>query len=135
MPDPRQLITNQYAIDLNQHYINKRSVLITDAIGKDDANAVWFPLEALENYLAYVKTEAAAKGFDADGIRVYFGLYPEDSSLGEKSGMTTVFLSPTGQHSGNPAAAQPSMSADINEIQPMNYGGFGYPPIIAYPHH
>lgn len=133
MANPKQLISNQFAIELNQNYINQRSPIIRAALGRDDADAAWFSFEEIENYIAYVKTEAAAKNYDLDGIRIYLGVYPQDSSQGSKAGMTTVFFSPTGQRIGSPSGTGHSMSPDIAEIQPLNYGGVGHPPIIDYP--
>ncbi|MES2747713.1 MAG: hypothetical protein V4648_05010 [Bacteroidota bacterium] len=128
MPAPTQLITKAFAITLNQNYINERSRLISGEIGYDDANAIWYSLEELENYIAYIKSEAAKIDYTADGIRFYLGVYPNEPEYGDKAGMTNIFLSPTGYQNG-----QQSSNADIADIDPMNGGGLGNPPIIDYP--
>jgi hypothetical protein len=128
MGAPGQLITKALAIELNQNYISKRSNVISAAIGYDDANAIWYSIEELENYITYVKAEAGSIGYVAEGIRLYFGVYENKPEYGDLAGMTNVFLCPTGYEEGG----APSKS-DIAEIQPMNMGTIGNPPIIDYP--
>lgn len=128
MGAPTQLITPEFAIQLNRNYINERSDIISEAIGYDDVNAVWYSIEELENYIAYVKTEAANLGYIADGMRLYLGVYPPDPEYGDKAGMTNVFLAPTGYEEGSAPTKY-----DIADINPMNMGTTGNPPIIDYP--
>lgn len=123
-----QLITPQFATELNRNYINERSSIISAAIGYDDANAIWYSIEELENYLSYVKAEAANMGYVADGMRFYLGVYPKDPRYGDQAGMTNIFLSPTGYVEGGTPG-----KADIATINPMNHGTMGNPPIIDYP--
>lgn len=130
MANPKQLITEQFAKELNQNYINSRASLISGSIGKDDADSAWFSLEEMENYLAYIKSEAASKEIALNGIRIYLGVYPENATHGDSAGMTTVFLSPTAPNENGTAGPD---SADITEIQPLNYGSMGWPPLKKYP--
>ncbi len=133
MGNPKQLITKDFAIELNQNYLNSRSTIIRDALGGQDADAVWYSLEELENYLEYVKSEAKAKNYQVDGIRLYLGAYPEKTTYGASSGKTTIFLTPTGWADDVDLAARGEQSPDISEIQPMNFGGVGNPPTLEYP--
>lgn len=133
-----KLISKEFAIELNQNYINMRSPIIRQSIGSDDFDCVWYSLEELEGYIAYIKAEGADKGFTVDGIRLYMGVYPSDGSYGPKAGKTTIFLSPTGQAANRGASGVSSSSGnyqapDIIDIQPMNFGTAGNPPIIDYP--
>lgn len=139
---PTQLITNDLATQLNSNY--NRNILQSKATAvdstKEDANAVWYSVEELERYINYVKTEGINKGYTVDGIRLYLGKYPNDPKLGDKAGMTTVFLSPTGtkndtQKAGmlNVSASQEENHYDITDLSPMNYGSMGNPPKITYP--
>jgi|SRR6478672_13521259 len=123
-----QLITPEFAAELCRTYIKDRSAIISAAIGYDDANAVWYSIEELENYLSYVKTEAANMGYVADGIRCYLGVYPDDPIYGDQAGMSNVFFSPTGYVEGGAPG-----KSDIATINPMNHGTMGNPPIIEYP--
>ncbi|CAM4425821.1 hypothetical protein [Flavobacterium terrigena] len=138
--EPTQLITKELATDLNNRYIEKRSGLILSNIGKEDANAVWYSIEELENYINYVKTKGIENGIEVNGIRFYIGVYPEDGvKYKEKAGLTTIFLSPTKKRTLNilerSLADDPllEVNVDVTEIEPLNYGGIGHPPKITYP--
>lgn len=138
--EPTQLITKELATDLNSRYIEKRSGLILSKIGKEDANAVWYSIEELENYINYVKTKGIENGIEVNGIRFYIGVYPEDGiKYKEKAGLTTIFLSPTKKRTMNilERSLIDNLSIDANvdvtEIEPLNYGGIGNPPKIVYP--
>lgn len=142
---PTQLITNDLALQLNSNYnmntLQSKAATV-DSI-REDANAVWYSVEELERYINYVKTEGINKGYTVDGIRMYLGKYPNDPKLGEKAGMTTVFLSPTGAKSdeqkagigtSNSTADQEENHYDITDLSPMNYGSMGNPPKMTYPY-
>lgn len=138
---PTQLITQRIAKNLNTNYINERSTLISQSINREDANAIWYSIEELENYIHYIKTEGENKGIQVNGIRFYLGVYPNDpATYHEKSGLTTVFLSPTKKRSRadkentNRVALKTVIeeNVDATEIQPLNFGGMGNPPKIEY---
>lgn len=138
--EPTQLITSNVASDLNKRYNEKRSGLILSDIGKEDANAVWYSIEELENYINYVKTKGIEKGIEVNGIRFYIGVYPEDAvKYKEKAGLTTIFLSPTKKKASSILErslvdnSPIEVNVDVTEIEPMNYGGLGHPPKITYP--
>ncbi len=140
---PTQLINNNLASDLSARYSEKRSGLILADIGKEDASAVWYSIEELENYINYVKCEGTEKGIDVTGVRFYMGVYPNDSTTyHEKAGLTTIFLSPTKKRTLVPNRAEKSArmntsleeeNVDATEIEPLNYGGIGNPPKVIYP--
>lgn len=136
---PSQLITKEFARQLNVNYNNKKASLTAKKPQKEDANAIWYSLEELENYIHYIKTNGAKDGYNVDGIRFYFGVYPDDEKHGEKAGLTTLFLVPTGKKIENNTAkiqsfalVQESSSSDIPSIEPMNYGNIGRPPSLLY---
>ncbi|TDX10419.1 hypothetical protein [Flavobacterium sp. S87F.05.LMB.W.Kidney.N] len=136
---PSQLITKEFARQLNVNYNNKRASLTAKKTQKEDANAIWYSLEELENYIHYIKTNGANDGYNVDGIRFYFGVYPDDEKHGEKAGLTTLFLVPTGKKIENNTAkiqsfalAQEAYSSDIQSLEPMNYGNIGRPPSLLY---
>lgn len=135
---PSQLITKEFARQLNVNYNNKRASLSAQREQKEDANAIWYSLEELENYIHYIKTNGAKDGYNVDGIRFYFGVYPDDEAHGEKAGLTTLFLVPTGKKAQSSTeqvqrfALMQETSSDIQSIEPMNYGNIGRPPSLLY---
>ncbi|MNF00208.1 hypothetical protein D3C80_1990030 [compost metagenome] len=92
----------------------------------------------MENYIHYIKTNGAKEGYNVDGIRFYFGVYPDDEAHGEKAGLTTLFLVPTGKKERSSTeqvqsfALMQETSSDIQSIEPMNYGNIGRPPSLLY---
>ncbi len=137
---PRQLITPELAKNLNRLYIEQRHRLISATIGKEDANAIWYSIDELENYIAYLKVQGLQKGYNVKGIRFYLGVYPQDPTYGEKAGLTTVFLAPTGvkavQKGGFASMAQKETArqneVDIVDLAPLNFGSMGNPPKVEY---
>jgi hypothetical protein len=144
--EPKQLIKPEMAKDLNLRYNAERGKIITAAIGKEDANAAWYSIEELENYIAYVKNKGQSNNIEVTGIRIYLGVYPNDpKNFGEKAGMTTIFLAPTKKNL-NPkgdknseiqrfaSAARAEENVDVTAIDALNYGGMGNPPQMEYGH-
>ena len=135
---PSQLITKEFARQLNVNYNNKKASLTARKEEKEDANAIWYSLEELENYIHYIKTNGAKDGYNVDGIRFYFGVYPDDEAHGEKAGLTTLFLVPTGRKAENKSTQTQTFSlmkeasSDIQSLDPMNYGNIGRPPSLLY---
>ena len=141
--EPKQLISNDVAKQLNDHYNTSRHKVISESINKEDANSAWYSLKELENYIYYIKKEGKNKGYNVDGIRFYLGAYPNNpQEYNNKANMTTIFLTPTGKkievQKGSvlnlPAITQTlEENPDIEEISPMNFGGMGHPPKAIYP--
>lgn len=139
---PNQLITKKFAKDLHLNFMRYRASIIAKYIKKEDANAVWFSIEELENYIHYIKTKGDKTGFDVTGIRFYFGVYPEERKYAEKAGLMTLFLTATGKRIKKNAAKKDEIqsfalihedeNADISTIEAMNYGSIGRPPALTY---
>jgi len=130
--EPTQLITLEKARELNKNYNDTRAGLHQQKLGKEDANAVWYSLQELENYIAYIKRQGIEKGFDVDGIRLYMGVYPATEEA-SKAGYTTIFLAPTGLAKNvQKQATNTGGSPDILAINAMNFGSMGNPPKLKY---
>lgn len=139
---PSQLITREFAQQLNLNYNDKKQTnLKAMSNEKEDANAIWYSIEELEKYIHYVKTRGIEDGYNVDGIRFYFGVYPDDEKHGDKAGLTTLFLVPTGKKIKTNAAKiqsfalveeQEEETMDIQSLEPMNYGNIGRPPSLIY---
>ncbi len=79
----------------NYSYINSKRDASTP-----DAKEFWFPLEVIEEYIAYVKREAKNLGLKELGLKIKLGQYPEDRTIGplqkaNTKGYQTVCLIPT----------------------------------------
>lgn len=137
---PTQLITKKFAKELHLNFMKYRARIIAKYINKEDANAAWFSIEELENYIHYIKAKGKKKGYDVNGIRFYFGVYPDEKKYAEKAGLMTVFLTPTGKKIRTAttdgvqtfALVRESGIADVQGIEPMNYGSIGNPPSLSY---
>lgn len=139
---PTQLITRKFAKELHSNFMKYRASIIAKYIKKEDANAVWFSVEELENYIHYIKSKGEKTGYDVNGIRIYFGVYPEQKKYAEKAGLMTVFLQATGkkiriaskegEEVQTLALVMDNGDGDISSIEPMNYGSIGRPPSLLY---
>lgn len=137
---PTQLITKRFAKELHLNFMKYRARIIAKYITKEDANNVWFSVEELENYIHYIKAKGKKKGYDVNGIRFYYGVYPDERKYEEKAGRMTIFLTPTGTkiRKTTPDDIQPFALVrqigieEIPGIEPMNYGSIGNPPSKTY---
>ncbi|OXG06958.1 hypothetical protein BC749_107173 [Flavobacterium araucananum] len=136
---PTQLITKKFGKELHTNFMKYRASIISKYIKKEDANAVWFSIEELENYIHFIKTKGEKSGYTVSGIRFYFGVYPEDRQYAEKAGLMTLFLTATGKKIRPKtnevqtfALVRENEDTDIATIEPMNYGSIGRPPTLLY---
>ncbi|MBC8756468.1 hypothetical protein H2O64_17470 [Kordia sp. YSTF-M3] len=121
-----KLITNEQAAELNACFKEKQSGRFSAE--EDDSNfscSSWYSLEDLEGYINYVKQQALEKEVTVDGIRFYFGVYPESTDDESKAGQNTLFMCPT-------TSSRENCSKDITEIPAMNLGDQGNPPQNDY---
>jgi hypothetical protein len=139
---PKNTITVAKAKELSNNF-NARHDSISAMIGKPDSRSSWHSLDELEQYIAYIKKEGAAKGLNVDGIRIYLGAYGANEAGREN--YSTVFLVPTvsnakkdtgavgGSMDMSTAADQDKDgTSDSDEISPLNYGGLGKPPSSGF---
>ena len=128
-----KFITNEQAAELNACYKAKQN----DGFGAENDDAFscssWYSLEDLEGYINYVKQEAAKKKVSVDGIRFYFGVYPENAKDKSKAGQNTLFMCPTKScKSFSEDDDEDGNSEDITDIFAMNFGDNGNPPKNEY---
>lgn len=86
-----------------------------------DNREIYFTLENLENYLAYVKKKSKEKGYEKLGIRVYLGAKKE----ADNTFRTTVFFVPTHKNTNR---AIENQNTNSNDIEGLNFGSAGRPP-------
>ncbi|MDR2206233.1 MAG: hypothetical protein LBE36_08790 [Flavobacteriaceae bacterium] len=84
-----------------------------------DSKEYWYSLEVLEDYINYVKTEAAKKKYTNLGIKIKLAQYPENKLVGklqsEKTrGYQTVCLVPTTETQGE-------TNREIEDVSGLNF--------------
>lgn len=65
-----QFVDNKHVTMLRENYTEKRWKANSERLGKPDSLSIWYSLDELKQYIA------TAEEAGADGIRVYFGVYP-----------------------------------------------------------
>jgi hypothetical protein len=65
-----QFVDNNHVTMLRENYKQNRWMANSEHLGKPDSLSVWYSLDELKQYIA------TAEAAGADGIRVYFGVYP-----------------------------------------------------------
>lgn len=137
-----KLITNEQASELNRCFKAKQEKVYGATNDSGLCCSSWYSLEDLEGYINYVKEQANEQKINVDGIRFYFGVYPEDTEDESKAGHNTLFMCPTKSSatlsaSGRSRSEEESDdddngSQDITTISAMNYGSTGNPPKNDY---
>lgn len=81
------LVSNLHVDKLITHYKKERWVKNSEKIGKADSLSTWYGLEELQSFLDLAREN------QADGIKMYFGVYPADfEKVPEFQGRQTVVL-------------------------------------------
>lgn len=113
-------------------YKKERWVHNSKRIGKEDSLSAWFSAEELEEYLAMIKQ------YGADGVKFYFGVYPEDHApKPEYVGRQTIVLVATKSRQTenglynkdlyvNRNGVNITLSLNMPNICPPLCGGFGF---------
>ena len=133
---PKGVISIEEAKILDRTFTETRADAINKAIGMPDSRSSWWSVDDLEAYIAYAKRVAKEKGYNVNGLRVYYGAYPKDYHNAEVSGYSTLFIVPT----GNKAASNEAAVFSINfqeeeedlEVPPLNMGHLRKPPPGTY---
>ncbi len=119
-------ISQNEAKKLCQNFLDTKAAAMDKIVGKEDANAIWFEIKDLEDFLSYAKREANNQKETVNGIRVYLGSYDTTHENKDLAGRTTIFLSATIagiEKLGN--------ALDLN-AEAFNMGGLGVPPKRIY---
>ncbi len=119
-------ISQKEAKKLCQNYLDTKSAAMDKIVGKEDANAVWFDLKGLRDFLTYARRKGKRQNQTVDGVRVYLGTYDSDHENKELAGRTTVFFSAT--IAGNDSAGN---ALDL-DAEAYNMGNLGMPPKRSY---
>jgi len=133
---PTGLISFKEGVQKESVYVENQYAFINDSLQKlygsevTDNREVWFDLENLKNYIHYVETQSAEKGYKNLGLRVYLG-----AEIDNKVPRSTVFFWPTHRKEidstipKNNFLPQNDKDNDNSEdIDGLNYGNSGQPP-------
>lgn len=83
----RKDIKTAHADTLIREYKQKRWVPNSERIGKPDSLSAWYSIEEMENFLELAKSQGG------DGIKFYYGAYPQDYSVKpEYAGRQTLVM-------------------------------------------
>ncbi len=128
-----QQVGTDHVDSLISQYKKERWQANSAKLGKADALSTWYGMEELSCFLALAKEHAA------DGIKMYYGVYPSDPGLPSAlHGRQTVVLVATKTTRTNQGTINKDLYIDRNghpEILAFNYGdlcppfcGTGIPP-------
>jgi L-cysteine desulfidase len=82
-----QFVNTAHVDKLITTYKKERWVQNSERLGKNDSLSTWYGLTELEEFLQ------KAKDFNADGIKIYYGVYPKNQEIAlELQGRQTVLL-------------------------------------------
>ncbi len=123
---PKKCITSKKAKKLQDRYVKVIEKALKKEFKKDICRDFSWSLEELEDYIAYVKSEAKEKGYKDLGLRFFMGKYEDD----EEKGDVTMFIAPTGTKENMVLKSAVSDDDDdtIEDIDPYNSGHSRIPP-------
>lgn len=131
---PKGLISPEEAKILSEAYDSRHALISEVIVKRPDNRSSWYALTELKAYLAYADYEAKERGYTLDGLRVYYGAYPNEN---EETGYTTSFFIPTGQKilskGSTFGSVLKSTHSDIPGVYGLNKGNSGWPPFGIYP--
>jgi len=88
-------------------------------LGKPDSLSTWFGIEQLEHFISLTKQHGA------DGIKMFFGVYPTDYSQAELAGRQTIVMVATRKTETHPGARNKALFLNQNgkkELLAFNKG-------------
>ena len=75
-----------------------------------DTQKVWFSIETMKNYIAYIESVSAKKGIPVTGISFHYGVYPKTKDYGIYGGYQTLVMTPTAMIDGRNRDFEPLQS-------------------------
>jgi hypothetical protein len=116
-----QFVDNRHVTMLRENYKQNRWKANSERLGKPDSLSVWYSLDELKQYIA------TAEAAGADGIRVYFGVYPAvfPENILAQDRQTIVFVATQQKLSGTGKTENKDLyvsTPDGPEIIGFNFG-------------
>lgn len=130
---PQHLISATQAEMLTAEYTEKNYKRVNEGRALPDTKEVYYDIDALQEYINYVKAEAKSRGIEDVGITIAFGQYPKSNMFDARlrkdyQGQQTVFLKATSKSvtdaekmaKGGSEGIEPE--AEIGQIQAFDFG-------------
>lgn len=102
---PKNIITSVQARKLYDNYARKRVKFIDSLVGEgpdgkpfEATRSLFYDLDSLKNYLAYINRISKKAGVEPTGLRFYFGVYADNYVRGNSRAYAkrqTFFIAPT----------------------------------------
>lgn len=132
---PEQVITYKEMASLLAQYKSTRENVLKNALGYEDTREVWFQIDSLKKYLAYVEKLSKDSGVEITGFNFISAAYPDKTIYGKEKNYQTLILNPTTTKDGNPRVSfdplhsengNPAFVSDLllpylNEIDSITY--------------
>ena len=71
-------ISQKEAKKLCQNYLDTKAEAMEKIVGKADANAIWFDLKGLRDFLTFARRKGKRQNQIVNGVRDYLGSYDSD---------------------------------------------------------
>ncbi len=113
------LVSTKHVNDLVSTYKLERWKTNCQKLGKPDSLSTWFGIEQLEHFISL------AKQHGADGVKLFFGVYPFDYPQRELVGRQTIVLVATRKSENHPGARNKALFINQNgkkELLAFNKG-------------
>lgn len=81
-----KIVNTNHVDQLVGNYKTKRWIANSKQLGKVDSLSTWYGLTELQDFLEL------ARANKADGVKMYFGVYPDDYEISDFRGRQTVVL-------------------------------------------
>jgi hypothetical protein len=132
---PEQVITYKEMATMLTQYKTTREGVLKNALGFEDTREVWFQIDSLKKYLAYVEKLSKDSGVEITGFNFISAAYPNQPKYGKQKNYQTLILNPTttkGDNSrvsfdplhssnGNPAFVYDLLLPYLSEIDSLTY--------------
>ena len=114
-----QFASSEHVNELVGNYKKHRWLDNSNKLGKPDALSTWFGLEELQNFL-----KEAAENM-ADGIKMFYGVYPPDYHDELIAGRQTIVLVATRKAENHPGARNKAIMVNKKGVKTLLAFNFG----------
>jgi hypothetical protein len=99
---PEQSISYKEMAVMLAQYKATREPILKSGLGFEDTREVWFQIDSLKKYLAYVEKISKDNGVEVTGFNFISAAYPNKPIYGNQKNYQTLILNPTTNKGENP---------------------------------